>query len=98
MAKWESISIEEVTGPDDQRCEVELLTGETKFVPQRPREASVALLGVKASAAWDDDHQFAVVAWVASPKVDAAKTAEMKEARRRIARGDWSPAGEYELR
>lgn len=98
MPAWETIDTEEVTGPDDKRWEIDLLTGETRFVSQRPRAASLKLSGVKASANWDDDHQFAVVAWVASPRVDAAKTAVMKEARRRIAQGDWSPAGEYELR
>ena len=102
MAKWESISIEEVTGPDDQRWEVDLLTGETRFVSPEgvalpAGVAGVRQYGVKASAHRDGDFQFAVVAWVASPGVDAAKTAVMKEARRRIAQGDWSPAGEYEL-
>ncbi len=91
-----------MTGPDDQRWEVELLTGETRFVSPKGVELPAGVAGdmqrgVKASAFRDDDFQFAIVAWVASPGIDAAKIAIMKEARRGIAEGDWTP-GEYELR
>ena len=96
---WESISIEEVTGPDDQRWEVDLLTGKQRFVSPEGEElpagvAGARQRGVKASAYRDGDFQFAIVAWVASPGVDAAKIAVMNEARRGIEKGDWEP-GEH---
>ena len=102
MAKWEPISTEEVTGPDGQLWEVGLFIGETRFVSPEGVElpdgaAGVQQHGVKASAFRDDDFQFAIVAWVASPGVDAAKIAVMNEARRSIEKGDWEP-GEHELR
>ncbi len=92
---WEVVDTEELTGPDDQSWEIDLLTGETRF---GKKPVGLLLHGVKASANRDDDHQFAAVVWVASPGVDAAKTVVMKEVRRRIAEGDWERWGEYELR
>jgi len=100
---WTKIDTEEVTGPDDQRWEIDLLTGATKFVSPEGVELRAGVAGkkqygVKASAHRGEDHQFEVVAWVPSPHVAAAKTAVMKEARRRIDQGDWTPSADYELR
>ncbi len=92
---WEKSGTQEtLTGPDGRPWEIDLFTGKTRIVT--PPVGKVQH-GVKASAFRDDDFQFAIVAWVASSGIDAAKTAVMKEARRGIDEGVWTP-GEHELR
>ena len=92
---WEKSGTEEnLTGSDGRPWEIGLFTGKTRIVT--PPVGKVQH-GVKASAFRDDEFQFAIVAWVRSPGIDAAKTAVMKAARRGITEGNWSP-GEHELR